>query len=89
MSWNYRVIKHILGDEAQFGFHEVYYDQHGNLSGYCQAWIVGDSLEQLEWALDKLQKALREPVLNEDDFDGKPVLDLSDRNSRHSHSNPD
>ena len=93
MTWNYRVVKQTYEteqeSEQEFVIQEVYYDQDGKPSGYCSAYLSGESIESLEWMIDKLRKALLEPVLNDDDFDDKRVLDGPDRDIQHTDGSPD
>lgn len=70
MSWNHRVLvtEHKLSNgeiETHFQIHEVYYDKDGNPDG-CTAnpiTISGDSLESLEWTIDRIRECLRKPLL--------------------------
>ena len=89
MTWNYRVVKQTYEADPELVIQEVYYDKDGNPSGYCSTRLSGDSIEALEWMIDKLRKALLEPVLNDDDFDDKRVLDGPDRDIQHTDGNPD
>lgn len=66
MAWNYRVVKKQLNeDEVTFDVCEVYYDKEGNPTSW--AWgknvLSQDSLEDLEDALNKIQDAMKKPVL--------------------------
>jgi hypothetical protein len=65
MSWNYRVFKE---EEDYYTIMEVFYDDAGNLSGYCPAAAVGESPAVLLEVLDRMKTALEKPVLKEEDF---------------------
>ena len=68
MSWNYRVMKRMIGKEEVFQIHEVYYNDDETIS----AWTENPSNPQGE-TLDELKKdflmqlrALEEPILDYD-----------------------
>jgi hypothetical protein len=68
MGWNHRVIKE--GDEADswYAIHEVYYDRDSK--DLVQGWtenpvrVIGDSLEDLRWTLEKMLESLDKPVID-------------------------
>jgi hypothetical protein len=70
MGWNHRLIatEHINRDgyvEIYFQIHEVYYDNEGNPEGYTENGVsVGsDSIEGIEWTLNKMKECLDKPIL--------------------------
>lgn len=71
MSWNYRVFKQIdeYSGDAWYSIVEAYYDADGKPDGYTDPIpCTGSSIEDLRWVLEKMLKALDEPVLIEEDF---------------------
>jgi hypothetical protein len=72
MSWNYRVIQTHYAEtgETLFGIHEVYYTADGSASGFTstEVGVIGDSLEEIGAALDRMREALAKPVLTPADF---------------------
>lgn len=70
MGWNHRVIvteESVIGGDNQleFALHEVYYDKQGKPNGLTKnpSRISGESLEALEWYIDKMKLALEKPIL--------------------------
>jgi hypothetical protein len=73
MHWNHRVIDFTADYTANagdplFGFAEVYYNDDGTPSSYCSPFMDCDSLEELTQLVDRLAKALTQPVLKVEDF---------------------
>ena len=70
MGWNHRVIAHKEGDEIYFQIHKVYYDKRGKPKGYTANGVsVGaESLDGINWILDKMKECTTKPILTEDDF---------------------
>lgn len=70
MSWNYRVIKTIIGGEESYGIHEVYYDEQGKPKMYSKDPVpaYGETLLELKEDMERLLKAFNTPILTEDDF---------------------
>lgn len=69
--WNHRVIRVTTRDGGEwFGIHEVYYTEDGKPNMYSAdpEPIVGDDVESLRWALDRMREALDKPALTPDDF---------------------
>jgi hypothetical protein len=60
MSWNYRVVR---DDHGVFSVMEVYYDEDGAISSWCNAHALGESLDELRSDLLAHLAALVEPVL--------------------------
>ncbi len=63
-TWNNRVLAHQYRDEVYFCIHEVYYTD-GVPHSYTEdpVTVSGDSLEEIKWALTKMQECLEKPVL--------------------------
>jgi hypothetical protein len=68
-TWNIRVIvteEPVIGgdNELDFALHEVYYTK-GKPSGLTKRPIrvSGESIEALQWYIDKMQEALKKPIL--------------------------
>lgn len=66
MAWNYRVLKKKLSeDEDTFDVCEVYYDEDNKATSW--AWgknvLSGESLEELQDTLVRIQEAIKKPVL--------------------------
>ena len=72
MTWSYRVIRHLTGvadDPEYYSIHEVYYDEYGKVRLWSDDFLaVGSTMEELSEDLAKMQKALVEPVLDEEDM---------------------
>lgn len=72
MTWNHRVIsrKYETG-ETYYAIHEVYYDESGepySVTAMPSA-IMEESVEDIAWTLERIQKCLSLPVLDyEEDF---------------------
>ena len=79
MHWNHRVIKIDIefesdGEivkESYFQFAEVYYDDKTNEPfTHCEPHMMGDTIEELQQTVARLQEATTQPVLTEEDFQG-------------------
>ena len=70
MSWNHRILAHKDGDETYYQIHEVYYDKNGNPESYTANGVsVGaESLEGINWVLDKMKECVNKPILSIEDF---------------------
>ena len=70
MSWNHRILAHKDGEGMYFQIHEVYYDKGGNADSYTAKGVsVGaESLEGINWVLDKMKECTNKPILLADDF---------------------
>lgn len=78
MTWNYRVVKHTHSDgkEEWYTIHEVYYDKHGNITGYTdRATPFGDNLSELKNDLRYMRQACRQPILDIKELDA--MIDAS------------
>lgn len=74
MTWNYRVVRSpdpvASGADATYtyGIHEVFYDADGKpdgISEYAQD-VIGDTVDDVKWLLNKMVDALGKPVLDYD-----------------------
>ena len=65
MKWNHRVVDLSAenGGEPLFGLREVYYGDDGKPESYCDPFMVGDDLAELRRLVERLEKALAEPVV--------------------------
>lgn len=81
MNWNYRLMKreylNPINQEKEviYGIHEVYYDEDGNPNGWSKEPenISSETIEGIQWQIEKFQEALT-----------KPLLDYSDERSKTS-----
>lgn len=74
MGWNFRVLvtehKHVDGEvETWLAVHEVHNDEKGNPHSYGEnsGDISGNSVEDLEWRLEKISECIKKPFLWGDD----------------------
>lgn len=65
MAWNYRIVKKQLKDEIYFEVCEVYYDEKGKPGSWSWGHNVlgGESMEDLKDTMNKIQEAMKRPVL--------------------------
>jgi hypothetical protein len=70
MDWNIRLVNcpSRNGGDDSFSFKDVYYDDDGNAEGYCDAFLGGDDIGEVQELLMRLHTALQQPVLHENDF---------------------
>jgi hypothetical protein len=73
VTWNYRVIEFQSGDEIHRAIHEVYYDEAGKPNGYTENpasvfWNADEDGDAPNRILERMQEALKKPVLTEKDF---------------------
>lgn len=74
--WNYRVMKKLNSSgEHEYGIHEVYYDEDGNIKGWTQSSVTPTfpSEEDLLQGLERMKAAVEKETLV--DKDGKKVED--------------
>jgi len=69
-SWNYRVVKLKQKNklDPKYMFLEVCYDDKGKAGGYGDLFMTAGSKEELKSFIKGLRRALKEPVLNEEDL---------------------
>ena len=65
MKWNHRVVDLSAenGGEPLFGFREVYYGDDGKHHSFCDTFMESEDLDGLRLLVERLQKALNEPVV--------------------------
>ena len=69
MSWNYRLVEFEDIDEGKyFEIKEVYYDEGGNLLGYCDATVGSNNLNGIMEQLDAMRAAAHRSVLKKEEF---------------------
>jgi len=75
MTWNYRIIAHKDGDSYYYEIHEVYYDKTGKPDGYTKNATVGsESIEGIEWSLEKMKECLSKPILSAENFPDEFII---------------
>jgi hypothetical protein len=85
MHWNYRVLHEQLDNSVEsfidesFKIIECYYEDDGSLAGYCDASVLGETLEELQKEIERFKHATMRPVLTPEDF--KPILTPEDFNN--------
>ena len=69
MTWNYRVIKTIHGDEIGLDIHEVFYDEDKNPDGWSKLPIsvYGTTKEELLQTMEWMTAGINKPFLVEKD----------------------
>jgi hypothetical protein len=72
--WNHRVVKkhYPETDETFYTIHEAHYNDNGDLYGYTEGGVdpCGESIEELRETLNRMLRALDQPVL----VDGEAVF---------------
>jgi hypothetical protein len=70
-TWNHRVIfvENDDPDYSTYRFVEVHYDENNKPQAYGEPFMVGNTPEEMQELVDRLQKALTQPVLTETDFE--------------------
>jgi hypothetical protein len=58
-TWQHRVVK---TDEG-LALAEVYFDDDGNTTGWCEAFLTGDTIEDLLELVGRLLRATGQPVV--------------------------
>jgi hypothetical protein len=70
MTWKYKVMRKTdpFGALEHYGFHEVYYNEDGEVTGYTETPCdpYGETVEELTANLLQMSAALLDPVLNYD-----------------------
>jgi hypothetical protein len=72
-TWNHRVIFE-ANDDPDFSiyrFVEVHYDKKGKPTSHGEPFMVGNTPEEMQELVNRLQKALTQPVLTDKDFKRK------------------
>lgn len=75
MHWNHRVVNcpSENGGDDLFTFREVYYDDEDRPNSYSAPFMCGDDIEELHQLVARLNTALEQPTLHEDDFES-PIM---------------
>ena len=70
MGWNHRILAHKDGDEMYLQIHEVFYDEGGKPKSYTTNGVTvgAESLNGVNWVLDKMKECTAKPILLADDF---------------------
>ena len=71
--WNHRVVRSI-GKQGDVWLEvaEVYYNKEGKPCGYCNSYVGGETLEELEQQFERLKSATALPTLDSaTDFNNK------------------
>lgn len=70
MSWNYRILYHNHPEEPYLAIHEVYYDENETPRSCSEnpQQILGETLEELKFDLDKMKLALEKPIIEYESF---------------------
>ncbi len=73
MHWNYRVVRKYTPEPGNFedysyAIHEAHYKKNGSVEAVTENDIAacGESVEDVKWHLDMMQKALTKPVIDYD-----------------------
>ena len=70
MTWNHRVVmvEHPL--ETYYEIREVYYNEHGEITGFTQDGIapMGETVDELRSELGRMLTCLDKPILREKDI---------------------
>jgi len=66
MTWNHRVIRHVLLEDTWLAIHEVHYDEDGEPNGCTKEpiQIIQEDLDAIKWEIDKIKSALEKPVID-------------------------
>lgn len=87
MHWNHRVVKHTNKYfheeeeivEVTYQVCEVFYNSKNEPTGYTDASLLGETMEELQTELERFAKALTQPVLDSNtDFTGNYFEDDED-----------
>lgn len=66
MSWNYRILRRVAGNEYVYSIHSVYYTESGTISAYSMepAHVAGCSIFEIASDMDKYLSAFSRPILD-------------------------
>ena len=71
MFWNHRVVRSVFEGEPWLEIQEVYYNEKGEPSAYCDACLGSEDMEGIREQLERMTECLAQPILNaETDFTG-------------------
>lgn len=70
--WNIRIVE-LKGDEVHpeplYEFREIYYEDDESLKGHTPVSLMGDTKEELQTTINRLQEALNnKPIIKEKEF---------------------
>ena len=70
-TWNHRVVDMTAENDGEtlFAIREVHY-RNGRPAGHGEPSMVSESMDGLEWLVDEIRDALRQPVMKPEDFNG-------------------
>lgn len=59
--WNYRVIRHLSGDDFILSIHAVYYEADGSVRSWSAdpVGVHGEDRQELLWTLKRMQRATK------------------------------
>ena len=71
-TWNHRVVDMTTenGGESLFAIREVFY-RNGRPASHGEPSMVSENMEGLEWLVNEIRDALRQPMLKPKDFKPK------------------
>lgn len=78
MFWNHRVVDMSKDNDGEpwLEIQEVYYNEKGEPSAYCDPCIGGESIDEIQIQIQRFTECLAQPILNaEKDFVGSLVED--------------
>jgi hypothetical protein len=67
MNWNHRVVEVDIEGEKMFEFAEVFYEDDKPIS-YTEPFMYSETIDGLRELLKRLEGALEQKVLTQDDF---------------------
>jgi len=69
-TWNFRVLAHKEGEDVLLQIHRVYYDEQNKPVAYSEKGVevYSESVEGIEWVLNKMKECLTKPILSAKDF---------------------
>ena len=73
MYWNHRVVDMSAENEGDplFVIQEVYYEDNGMPTGHGGLSVMSETIEGLRELVDRMKKAIDQPVLKPEDFKGR------------------
>ena len=66
MNWNFRIMRTSGPIGCTFQLVEVHYDEYGKPTGWNQAFLEGDSLEEIQELLDRAMAGAAKPIVEFD-----------------------
>jgi len=70
MTWEYRLVLRMYGEEKVLGIYEVYYiNGKPSMVTETPVTIMGDKRTDIESALKLIEKGIKKPILKYEDFD--------------------